>query len=1463
MNRTHRAATGLTSRSPMIILAISLLCSSGVARGDVSPPVSIRLPSDRAQAVSGQEYSGEFLVTVHKPGTLSDFRLVGDGWTIVSFDPPATPLQAQPGTIRIPFRATPADADKSIGLQVRFNGRPARHGYHIGPAALAKKGKPGRLTAVAGTMPGQSPAVPSAGGATAAFDLSDEPAGPSPRGGTIVVEGRIVYDRPGVDRSEPPDGDFNDTNDIPPAMVGADGITVEVLDNDPVDYEVMWTGVTDAYGRFVTPPLDADVDAIDPAPDLILRAGALREDWGGVFNEDADWYYVWDSEEILNCEEAHFNFGTRAPLDPAQHPAIHVYNTIVRARRFILENPNIATRFVSVHWPADHWSEYHADDEEIHLLADHQWQESTIIHEYGHHFIAGVYESPPPDYCNGFCDGNGNCDFDASCPDPGHCPWCQENAHDAWNEGWPNWLADVVARNFPTRYLLDLGGPPYEALFPLNAERPNVCCVDGMVHNVVQTEGFVAALLRDIDDATLDDHDDDPDPNITSFDGIRDLMCIGPNHIFQVVVGHHPITVLDFLNGLRADWPQFTPNLRATAFNVGGAAYIAGFPSSDSQGPGPVLVCDSPSHPIGGGALPCMTIEWTPAADNVSGAVAYSYTLTQNPAGQEPDEVADPVNSTDHCQLAAIRGATSIGDYYFSIKAQDGLENWSSEWRTFGPFTVTDCNGSGLLDLCDIDCPSDGVPGVCDIGGLCVFSPGVECGGSEDCNQNYVPDECDIAQGQSEDCNQNGIPDECETATLKHWTGNDGDHPTWWELGSNWAESAAPSAGNDVCVAQGEPAPLLRRDPFTLGTLACNQDLSMAQAAGNPGVSLTLLEPSFILGNLSQTSGTIQVNDALTISGTFSHSGGLLRGVGQTIVLGGHIISGSPDITDQTLNLQCNTTASGGFSGNNFVIRNFLGNTYDHNGTGVSVADGNSVSQFINEGTFVKSGGTGSLRFGLHVNNSGLMRVEAGTLLFRGLTCTGSVVGLPGTTVEFGTADANFEPGSSLVGDHIHPRSSSGTTVNIRGTYQAGVGTSVGQTGSAPVLNFLPGANVLDYGDHLVITAGNVHFETVHGAPIQFQSMDITGTAHFDSGDPIVTDTLTFRGGIRGSSQELTINGLFTWRVAADFVDPGVIHANGGLLLEPSADVRNLPRVLNNAATATMLGGLAVNPGGGINNLATGVWDIQVDGNITGSTLVFNNAGTLAKTAGAGTATIGSGNAANRPTITNTGTVEVRSGTLTFSWGSFTQTAGQTVLNGGNLMMGGSPAMPLQLNGGALRGAGTVTAVVNNAGAAVEPGLSAGTLAINGAYNQSASGALRVEIGGTGAGQFDVLSVSGAATLGGELNVQTINGFSPTTGNTFVILTAGSISGTFGVLTGAAGFDVTYTPTQVILTATTPQLPGDLDGDCDVDIQDLAVLLSNFGTNSGATPAMGDVDGDGDVDIADLALLLASFGSGC
>jgi hypothetical protein len=66
----------------------------------------------------------------------------------------------------------------------------------------------------------------------------------------------------------------------------------------------------------------------------------------------------------------------------------------------------------------------------------------------------------------------------------------------------------------------------------------------------------------------------------------------------------------------------------------------------------------------------------------------------------------------------------------------------------------------------------------------------------------------------------------------------------------------------------------------------------------------------------------------------------------------------------------------------------------------------------------------------------------------------------------------------------------------------------------------------------------------------------------------------------------------------------------------------------------------------------------------------------------------------------------------------------------------------------------------------------------------------------------------------------------------------------------------------ITCTPLTPPVFGDLDCDRDVDLSDLAQLLSNFGTTADATYCDGDLDCDGDVDLNDLAELLSRYGWG-
>jgi agmatine deiminase len=74
--------------------------------------------------------------------------------------------------------------------------------------------------------------------------------------------------------------------------------------------------------------------------------------------------------------------------------------------------------------------------------------------------------------------------------------------------------------------------------------------------------------------------------------------------------------------------------------------------------------------------------------------------------------------------------------------------------------------------------------------------------------------------------------------------------------------------------------------------------------------------------------------------------------------------------------------------------------------------------------------------------------------------------------------------------------------------------------------------------------------------------------------------------------------------------------------------------------------------------------------------------------------------------------------------------------------------------------------------------------------------------------------------------------------------------------------DATFHDYLRIVVTLLEQLPGDTDGDGDVDLCDLNTLLSHYGMTGGASWGDGDFDGDGDVDLTDLNTLLANYGTG-
>jgi T5SS/PEP-CTERM-associated repeat protein len=116
-------------------------------------------------------------------------------------------------------------------------------------------------------------------------------------------------------------------------------------------------------------------------------------------------------------------------------------------------------------------------------------------------------------------------------------------------------------------------------------------------------------------------------------------------------------------------------------------------------------------------------------------------------------------------------------------------------------------------------------------------------------------------------------------------------------------------------------------------------------------------------------------------------------------------------------------------------------------------------------------------------------------------------------------------------------------------------------------------------------------------------------------------------------------------------------------------------------------------------------------------------------------------------------------------------TVGKLILTpGGTLKGNGRIRADLGLNGGTPQFTGSRLAPAN----------STGTLTIEGNIEQAAGSALEIEVGGTAAGAFDVLKVTGNATLGGDVFLKFTDGFAPRQGQQFEFFdVSGTLSGSF------------------------------------------------------------------------------------
>src|SRR5271157_4135676 len=616
-----------------------------------------------------------------------------------------------------------------------------------------------------------------------------------------------------------------------------------------------------------------------------------------------------------------------------------------------------------------------------------------------------------------------------------------------------------------------------------------------------------------------------------------------------------------------------------------------------------------------------------------------------------------------------------------------------------------------------------------------------------------------------------------------------------WSNGNNWSGGSPNDQSTNVCITDGTSG-------VTLDMNASVADLQLA--SGNlltvgGGNSLS------IYGSQLINAGQITIQASSSYSGANAYlnfDNGL-----ETTLSGGGTVTLVSDIATAHLSLANNGAGT--------ILYNY--DTIQ----GVGNID-NIYSQFHNYGT-INSNSSDSFNNNMifadgTVVNTGLMEAtNAGTLEIDSTTVnnTGGIIWANGanawvildngTTIQGGTLTNNggsyLGTGSgsaTLVGspDFSNPVTINGTftvqdttTLNLsgvvvnNGNIMVTEGVAGGLNGNA-VLNILPAGAVIS-GGTVTLWSDNAGTASIslnnNGAGAYLNnSSTIQGVGVIDNTNALLDNYGTINANSTGGPP---VNYLTLYKGTVANLG-GLIEAtasDGGLINEGSMTLTG-----NTGGTqgVTLDGGLINEGSMTLTGNTGGTQGVTLDGGLVneGSLTLTGNTG------GSQTITL-SGNLANSGSLTlsgvtglsGTGTITVggnldNSGSLTLSTsqtinvsGNFDQTAGSTQVNGT------LSAVLTHIMGGTLGGAGTINGPVKVGGGTIiagAPGVP-GTLTIIGKFVQDAGGTMIIDI--TGANSFGAIDVTGMASLGGTLDINFLDGFTPQPGEDFPFLSYGSL----------------------------------------------------------------------------------------
>ncbi len=487
----------------------------------------------------------------------------------------------------------------------------------------------------------------------------------------------------------------------------------------------------------------------------------------------------------------------------------------------------------------------------------------------------------------------------------------------------------------------------------------------------------------------------------------------------------------------------------------------------------------------------------------------------------------------------------------------------------------------------------------------------------------------------------------------------------------------------------------------------------------------------------------------------------------------------------------------------------------------------------LNEGTLSLDGGVLTMAGDLLVQGSGLTRVKSTINNSSALRITGTVdwvestlrgsgstrmdgpvmltgdrsrgvlgghtVELAGTTTQVGTGGFSIGQGARLrnLGTWLDAAPGNVGIGNFNGgaTPQfENVGsftkTSAFVTEIGNGLNFINTgtldvqAGTLRISDNATLTAGQVKIasgatlDLARGSIALSGTVQNAGTLALTGATVLVTDSAAVQGGlttfkgVMANTGQLRMSGNVDW-FEGDLRGSGTTRMDGPVALRGTAgrQLRN-GQTLELAGTTTQVDAGTLQTANGARLVNLGTWVDAANGNVHlgnfggGAPSRFDNVGRFTKTS-AFVTDIGNGLVLN-----NTGTIDIQAGTLRMSQ-AFNNQGLLNVAAGAELA---STVVDLA-NAGTLAGDGTVRTVgsffsLNNTGTLAAGGLNdAGTLSLVGGLTQEAGGIFLVDLGSTAAGGFDLLTVSGAASLGGTLAVNLLAGAHFNVGDSFTVMT--------------------------------------------------------------------------------------------